>query len=111
MLIQKQFPKAQKILRDHSRKEAEVYTGDDYAFMKNAGNAMILMVLSLATPWFVAYSQWRFAAMRAGKYPGVEVSAANTIEECWGLSKIHLKKKPVSPCMILENVLFLHVKH
>jgi hypothetical protein len=40
-------------------------------------------------------------AMRAGKYAGVEVPAAYTLDECWDLVKTHEATKV--PCMILEN--------
>lgn len=96
------IPKAQKILRDHSRKEATVYTGDDYAFMKMLERDDIDGVI-IATPW-VWHTPMSVAAMRAGKYPGVEVSAANTIEECWDL--VNTSEETGVPCMILENVCF-----
>ena len=41
-------------------------------------------------------------SMLAGKYTGVEVSAANTMEECWDLVNIH--EKTGAHLMILENV-------
>lgn len=96
------IPKAQKILRDYSRKEAEVYTGDDYAFMKMLEREDIDGVI-IATPW-LWHTSMAVAAMRAGKYPGVEVSAANTIEECWDL--VNTSEETGVPCMILENVCF-----
>jgi predicted dehydrogenase len=40
-------------------------------------------------------------AMKAGKYAGVEVPAAYTLEECWELVKTHEATKV--PCMMLEN--------
>ncbi|MBP1766446.1 MAG: nagA 3 [Candidatus Aminicenantes bacterium] len=40
-------------------------------------------------------------AMTAGKYAGVEVPAAYTLEECWELVKTHEATKV--PCMMLEN--------
>ena len=94
--------KAQKILRDHSRKEATVYTGDDYAFMKLLERDDVDGVI-ISTPW-VWHTPMSVAAMRAGKYPGVEVSAANTIEECWDL--VNTSEETGMPLMILENVCF-----
>ncbi len=41
-------------------------------------------------------------AMKAGKYTGLEVSAANTLEECWDLVNTH--EATGSHLMILENV-------
>jgi predicted dehydrogenase len=43
-------------------------------------------------------------AMKAGKRVGVEVSAANTLEECWDL--VHTSEQTGVPCMILENVCY-----
>jgi len=42
--------------------------------------------------------------MKAGKYAGVEVSAANTMEECWDL--VNTYEATGVPCMILENVCY-----
>ena len=94
--------KTQKILRDHSRKEATVYTGDDYAFMKLLERDDVDGVI-ISTPW-VWHTPMSVAAMRAGKYTGVEVSAANTIAECWDLVNTH--EETGTPLMILENVCF-----
>jgi predicted dehydrogenase len=93
---------AQKILREHSRKEASVYTGDDYAFMKLLERDDVDGVI-ISTPW-LWHTPMSVAAMRAGKYTGVEVSAANTIEECWDLVNTH--EETGTPLMILENVCF-----
>ncbi len=40
--------------------------------------------------------------MEAGKYAGVEVSAAHTIEDCWDM--VNAFEESGSHCMILENV-------
>jgi len=42
--------------------------------------------------------------MRAGKYAGVEVSAANTLQECWDL--VDAYEETGVPVMILENVCY-----
>ncbi len=94
--------KAQKILREHSKKEAKVYTGDDYAFMKMLERDDIDGVI-ISTPW-LWHTPMAVASMRAGKYPGIEVSAANTIEECWDL--VNTSEETGVPCMILENVCY-----
>ncbi len=94
--------KSQKILRGFSRKEAEVYTGDDYAYLKLLERDDIDGVI-IASPW-LWHTPMAVAAMKAGKYPGVEVSAANTIEECWDL--VNTSEETGVPCMILENVCY-----
>ncbi len=94
--------KSQQILRDHSREKANVYTGDEYAFMKMLERDDIDGVV-ISTPWRW-HTRMSVAAMRNGKYPGVEVSAANTIMECWDL--VNTSEETGVPLMILENVCF-----
>lgn len=57
----------------------------------------------IATPW-EWHTPMAVATMKAGKYAGVEVSAANTIEECWDL--VNTSELTKMPCMILENVCY-----
>ena len=94
--------KTKELIKQHSRKEPTVYTGDDYAFMKMLDRDDIDGVI-IATPW-LWHTPMAVAVMRAGKYPGIEVSAANTIEECWDL--VNTSEETGVPCMILENVCY-----
>ena len=55
----------------------------------------------IATPW-LWHTRMAVEAMKAGKFAGVEVSAANTLEECWDLVNTH--EETGSHLMILENV-------
>jgi predicted dehydrogenase len=55
----------------------------------------------ISTPW-LWHTRMAKDAMLAGKYTGVEVSAANTMEECWDLVNTH--EQTGSHLMILENV-------
>ena len=55
----------------------------------------------ISTPW-LWHTRMSVDAMKAGKYTGVEVSAANTMEECWDLVNTH--EETGSHLMILENV-------
>ncbi|MDX5585636.1 MAG: Gfo/Idh/MocA family oxidoreductase [Aureibaculum sp.] len=55
----------------------------------------------IATPW-LWHTRMAKDAMMAGKYTGLEVSAANTMEECWDLVNTH--EQTGSHLMILENV-------
>jgi predicted dehydrogenase len=57
----------------------------------------------IATPWDW-HGRMSVAAMRAGKYPGVEVPAAITLQECWDL--VRTSEKTGIPCMMLENVCY-----
>lgn len=55
----------------------------------------------ISTPW-LWHARMAKDAMKAGKYAGVEVSAANTMEECWDLVNVH--EATGTHLMILENV-------
>ncbi|SIQ17932.1 Gfo/Idh/MocA family protein [Maribacter ulvicola] len=55
----------------------------------------------IATPW-LWHTRMTVDAMEAGKYAGVEVSASNTLEECWDLVNTH--ERTGTHMMILENV-------
>lgn len=55
----------------------------------------------IATPW-LWHTKMAKDAMLAGKYAGLEVSAANTMEECWDLVNTH--EQTGTQVMILENV-------
>lgn len=92
----------QQIMRDHSKKEAEVYSEDEYAFMKLLERDDVDGVV-ISTPW-LWHTRMAVASMKAGKYPGLEVSAANTMEECWDL--VNTSEETGIPCMLLENVCF-----
>ena len=55
----------------------------------------------ISTPW-LWHTKMAVDSMKAGKYTGLEVSAANTLEECWDLVNTH--EETGSHLMILENV-------
>ncbi len=55
----------------------------------------------IATPW-LWHTRMAKDAMLAGVYAGLEVSAANTMEECWDLVNTH--EETGTHMMILENV-------
>lgn len=57
----------------------------------------------IATPWRF-HVPIAVAAMKAGKYVGVEVPAAYTIDGCWDL--VNTSEATGMPCMILENVCY-----
>ena len=83
--------------------EPKVYTGGEREFEKMLNNEEFDCVI-IATPW-----EWHVpmsvAAMKAGvPYVGVEVSAANTVEECWDL--VNVSEATGSHLNILENVCY-----
>ncbi|NGP89176.1 Gfo/Idh/MocA family oxidoreductase [Aliifodinibius halophilus] len=57
----------------------------------------------IASPW-VYHTRQAVAAMENGKYAGVEVPAALTIEDCWEL--VQVSERTGMPCMMLENVCY-----
>jgi len=93
---------SQKMIRDSGRPEAAVYSDSELAFEKMLERDDIDGVI-IATPW-LWHTRMAVAAMKAGKYAGVEVSAANTLEECWDL--VNTYEDTGKPCMILENVCY-----
>ena len=76
-------------------------------FGKNENDYKNLLALNevdavvISTPW-LWHTRMAVDAMNAGKYTGLEVSAANTMEECWDLVNTH--ERSGSHLMILENV-------
>ena len=95
---------ARKMLRDAGYKDNDVpaYTESETAFNQLLERDDVEGVI-IATPW-LWHTRMACAAMRAGKYAGVEVSAANTLEECWDLVNTHEETKV--PVMIMENVCY-----
>ena len=77
----------------------DLYTGSEDAYRKLLDRNDLDAVL-IATPW-----RWHMPmavrSMQAGKYTGVEVPAALTVEECWQLVETH--EKTGTPCMMMEN--------
>ena len=92
--------RSQKMITGKGHPEAEVYTGDPYAYRDLLERSDVEGVI-IATPW-LWHTRMSVDAMRAGKYAGVEVSAANTMEECWDL--VNTYEETGVPVMILENV-------
>lgn len=92
--------KAQELLKKQGQPKAKVYSDGKYAFKKMLQRDDIDGVI-IATPW-LWHTKMAVATMKAGKYAAIEVSAANTIEECWDL--VNTSEETGIPCMILENV-------
>jgi len=70
----------------------------DYRNLLALGNVDVVVI---STPW-LWHTKMAVDSMRAGKYTGLEVSAANTLEECWDLVNTH--EETGTHLMILENV-------
>lgn len=83
-------------------KKPEIYTGSDFAYRKLLERTDIEGVI-ISTPW-LWHPLMAIDTMKSGKYAGLEVSAANTIEDCWDL--VNTSESTGSPLMILENVCY-----
>ena len=92
---------AQRV-EQHGGKRPEVYAGSEVVWEKLLARADLDAVI-IATPWDW-HGRMAAAAMRAGKFPGVEVPAAITLKECWDL--VRTSEKTGIPCMMLENVCY-----
>lgn len=81
------------------RAKPALYTGSPEAYKRLMERKDLDAVL-IATPWHW-HTPMAVFAMQAGKYTGVEVPAALTVEECWQLLETHEKTR--TPCMMMEN--------
>jgi predicted dehydrogenase len=92
----------QKMLREAGRKEAAVYKKNERDF-ENLVKRKDLDGVVISTPW-----EWHvpqaLAAMKEGKYAGLEVPASVTLQESWDL--VDTYEKTGSHCMILENACY-----
>lgn len=83
-------------------KKPKVYAKDEYDYQSLLELPEVDAVI-ISTPW-LWHTRMAKDAMQAGKYTGLEVSAANTMEECWDLVNTH--ERTGSHLMILENVCY-----
>ena len=94
--------KSQALIKKQGYPKPEVYSDNEYSWQKMLERDDLEGVI-IATPW-LWHTPMSVGAMKAGKYAGVEVSAANTLEECWDLVNAYEETKV--PLMILENVCY-----
>lgn len=81
-------------------KVPKTFGNNDYDY-RNLLELTEVDAVIIATPW-LWHTRMTVDTMKAGKYAGVEVSASNTIEECWDLVNTH--EATGTHMMILENV-------
>ena len=74
------------------QKKPDIFGKDELDY-KNLLELESLDAVIIATPW-LWHTRMAKDAMLAGKYTGLEVSAANTMEECWDLVNTH-EQKPI----------------
>lgn len=99
---QKRITIALDMIAKAGQNKPQIFGKDDYDY-KNLLKLENVDAVIISTPW-LWHARMAKDAMLAGKYTGVEVSAANTMEECWDLVNIH--EETGSHLMILENVNF-----
>lgn len=87
-------------IKEAGGKKPKVFGNSEYDY-KNLLALKEIDTVIISTPW-LWHTKMAVDAMKAGKYTGVEVSAANTLEECWDLVNTH--EATGSHLMILENV-------
>lgn len=93
---------AKDLISKAGRKEPAIYSKGDEDFLNMVKRDDLDAVL-IATPWHW-HVPMTIAAMNAGKYAAVEVSATVTLQESWDL--VDTYEKTGSHCMILENVCY-----
>ncbi|WP_299672042.1 Gfo/Idh/MocA family oxidoreductase [uncultured Polaribacter sp.] len=81
-------------------KAPKIFGKDSYDY-RNLLDLEDVDAVVISTPW-LWHTKMAVDTMKAGKYTGLEVSAANTMEECWDLVNTH--EATGSHLMILENV-------
>ena len=91
---------AKEHLTKAGKKAPKVFGKDNYDYRNMLQEKNIDAVI-ISTPW-LWHTRMAVDSMKAGKYTGVEVSAANTLEECWDLVNTH--EETGAHLMILENV-------
>ncbi|QTE23712.1 Gfo/Idh/MocA family protein [Polaribacter cellanae] len=91
---------ALKRFEKFGKKKPKVFGKGEYDY-KNLLDSKDVSAVIIATPW-LWHARMAKDSMKAGKYTGLEVSAANTMEECWDLVNVH--EETGSHLMILENV-------
>ena len=94
--------KAQEMIVKAGFDKADVYDKNEHAFEQMLERDDLDGVI-ISTPW-LWHTKMAIATMKAGKYAGVEVSAANTLQECWDL--VNTYEETGVPCMIMENVCY-----
>jgi len=91
--------KARAMVTEAGQPNPQLYTKDEHIY-KALLERDDLDAVIVATPWHW-HTPMAVDAMKAGKYVGVEVPAAISIEECWQLVDTH--EETGVPCMMLEN--------
>jgi len=90
----------QDLLEQNGLPKAQEYSKDEKDYL-NLLSRVDLDAVIISTPWNL-HTPMAVDAMKAGKYTGLEVSAATTLQECWDLVNTH--ESTGTNLMLLENV-------
>ncbi|MBC2838648.1 Gfo/Idh/MocA family protein [Robiginitalea sp. SC105] len=91
---------ALKLVREAGKGKPATFGEHEHSYRDLLGLESVDAVI-IATPW-LWHTPMAVDAMKAGKYTGLEVSAATTLEECWDLVNTH--EETGTHLMLLENV-------
>jgi len=91
--------RAQDIVTKAGLPQPEGHVRDEYAYEEMLERDDLDAVI-IATPWHW-HAPMAVCAMKHGKYVGVEVPCALSLEECWEL--VNTSESTGVPCMMLEN--------
>lgn len=91
---------ALEMIEKAGKAKPKVFNSGEYDY-RNLLELEEIDAVIISTPW-LWHTRMAKDAMKAGKYTGLEVSAANTMEECWDLVDVH--EQTGTHLMILENV-------
>ena len=88
------------LIKESGAEQPKVFGKNEHDY-KNLLDLQEVEAVIIATPW-AWHVPMSVDAMKAGKYAGVEVSAAITMDGCWNLVNTH--EETGTHLMILENV-------
>ncbi len=91
--------KAAKLCTDYGKKKPVIYGGEKDSYRKAIGSGSLDAVI--ITTYWDSHTEIALLAMENGIYPGIDVPAAQTVEQAWKL--VETSEKTGIPCMMLEN--------
>lgn len=89
-----------RLVKEAGQEAPRTYGDHDHSYRELLALETVDAVI-ISTPW-LWHTPMAVDAMQAGKYTGLEVSAATTLPECWDLVDTH--EETGSHLMLLENV-------
>ncbi len=91
---------AQEMIAKAGKSKPKVFDKGEYAYRDLLSRSNIDAVI-ISTPW-LWHVPMAVDSMQAGKYTGLEVSGASSLDECWSLVRAH--EETGTHLMFLENV-------